>query len=75
MSTSVTVEDTGELVDTDALSASASSVPVQPRFEWLGRLALRLLGVELSLQVWANVVWAWKALAGQGGVHVGGSSK
>jgi hypothetical protein len=59
----------------DALSGSASSAPVQPRFELLGRLALRLLGVDLSLQLWANVIWAWKALTGQSGVNVGGSSK
>lgn len=62
-------------VATDALSTSASSAPVQPRFEWLGRLALRLLGVDLSLQLWASMVWAWKALKGQGGVDVEGGSK
>eukprot|EP01043_Picozoa_sp_COSAG02_P037389 COSAG02_NODE_2801_length_8003_cov_5.731655_2_plen_70_part_00 len=69
------MEDTDDQVDTDAPSASASSAPVQPRFEWLGRLALRLLGVDLSLQLWANMVWTWKALARQGGFDVGGSSK
>ena len=73
VSTGEGTNSAGNGVTTDTLSPPVAA-PIQPRFASVGRLVVRILGVERSLQLWANLAWSWNVLARQIGAGAEASS-